>query len=62
MGSRTGGTRSLADVVTPINSVTLQELIILLAKMEYPGAVTVRDINAAKKMKERLIKVFATMS
>jgi hypothetical protein len=58
-GSRSGGT---VGSVTPINSVTIEQLIALLEKMQYPNTITVGDAVSADKMVKRLAKVLQTLT
>jgi hypothetical protein len=48
-------------VVTPINSVTLEEIVVLLDKMHVPANITVNDLAKVRKMKERIVNVLKTM-
>jgi hypothetical protein len=58
-GSRSGGKMGQ---VTPINSVTLEQIIALLDAMQEPDDMTVEDIVKARKMAERLAKVLRTLT
>lgn len=48
-------------VVTPINSVTLKEIVMLLDKINVPANITVNDLTKVRKMKERIVNVLKTM-
>lgn len=48
-------------VVTPINSVTLMEIVVLLDKINIPAKITTNDLVKVNKMKERIINVLKTM-